>query len=658
MLTSVGNIFTAGIKVKFCIQIIFLQKRILYIILHHLSKYFFAFDLQNYARLTPVYLAQMFELEDHNPKTWAFLQANFSVNKSKVPFSATGVDHALEQENRAMKVMGGIKGIGNKASTMEKHFLDLPETNNIIDCFNEQFGFQRNVRDEHYQLTGGTNYRVINNATRLMDVFTTHKVNFDNDHNVYNILTKAILPEKSADQFLKIEEEGEKLLNDFINERLCGTKSIWEPIKRRKLPTFKENYVTSKVKLADKVITLKEERRLLTRFVMASRERPEVDLPKYLGQYEFSVVPRSMFNSDGIMRIASDKSAIMHEIEKIIGNENVINLPEDSEIERTIMFDGMGLVNRIKKSDNIKTCKDFADVFVKRIMHESRSFQQVNLIFDRYMTSSLKSRTRDKRTKGVATRYKIADDTNIEHVSLKSLLSHVETKRELTEYLGEKVVIACEEIQKRYIVVYETTCKTNTPIEPALYTHEQEEADTLMILYGIEVAHMNPFQELIVCSPDTDVLLLLIFFYQELCTHTIFRTGSGNRIRDINIGLVYEMLGEEKCKALLGFHCFTGCDQTAKFYGKSKLSCWKTFLNSPSQVITAFNELGDGAIVSTSVRNGLTLYLLDLYNKSRPDTSLIFQSYVGTSTPKIKLSLSNFPRHLQHSNSKSSAVII
>ena len=246
-----------------------------------------------------------------------------------------------------------------------------------------------------------------------MDVLTTHKVNFDNDHNVYNILTKAILPEKSAVQFLKIEE-GEKLLNDFINERLCGTTSIWEPIKRRKLPTFKENSVTSKVKFADKVITLKEERRLLTRFVMASRERPEVDLSKYLGQYEISVVPRSMFNSDGIVRIASDKSAIMHEIEKIIGNKNVINLQEDSEIERTIMFDGMGLVNRIKKSDNIKACKDFADVFVQRIMHESRSIQQVNLIFDHYMTSSLKSRTRDKkRTKGVATRYKIADDTNM-----------------------------------------------------------------------------------------------------------------------------------------------------------------------------------------------------------------------------------------------------
>ena len=31
--------------------------------LHELSKYSFAYDMQNYARLTPVYLAQMFSLK-------------------------------------------------------------------------------------------------------------------------------------------------------------------------------------------------------------------------------------------------------------------------------------------------------------------------------------------------------------------------------------------------------------------------------------------------------------------------------------------------------------------------------------------------------------------------------------------------------------------
>ena len=37
----------------------------------------------------------------------------FSVNKSDVPFWAIGADHALEQENRAVKGLGGIKRIAN-----------------------------------------------------------------------------------------------------------------------------------------------------------------------------------------------------------------------------------------------------------------------------------------------------------------------------------------------------------------------------------------------------------------------------------------------------------------------------------------------------------------------------------------------------------------
>ena len=37
----------------------------------------------------------------------------FSVNKSNVLFSAIGADNSLDQENRAVKILGGIKGIAN-----------------------------------------------------------------------------------------------------------------------------------------------------------------------------------------------------------------------------------------------------------------------------------------------------------------------------------------------------------------------------------------------------------------------------------------------------------------------------------------------------------------------------------------------------------------
>ena len=46
--------------------------------LHNLCKYFFGYDQINYARLTPVYLAQMFSLGETDPITWSmFEDGNF-----------------------------------------------------------------------------------------------------------------------------------------------------------------------------------------------------------------------------------------------------------------------------------------------------------------------------------------------------------------------------------------------------------------------------------------------------------------------------------------------------------------------------------------------------------------------------------------------------
>ena len=74
----------------------------------------------------------------------------------------------------------------------------------------------------------------------------------------------------------------------------------------------------------------------------------------------------------------------------------------------------------------------------------------------------------------------------------KTFLSHAETKKELTAYLSHK-------LRKEYVVVYDTVCKSNKFLPPTLYHHDQGEADTLLILYGIDVVENEPFRELIVC---------------------------------------------------------------------------------------------------------------------------------------------------------------
>ena len=119
--------------------------------LHELVKYFFAYDMKNYARLTPVYLAQMFALKDNDKETW-----DFSVNKSCVPFSAIGGDHAIERENRSFKVLGGIK--------------------------------MSSKRDEHHGLTGSKNQRITENVKKLSTVFDAHNTNFEEFECVYNTI--------------------------------------------------------------------------------------------------------------------------------------------------------------------------------------------------------------------------------------------------------------------------------------------------------------------------------------------------------------------------------------------------------------------------------------------------------------------------------------
>ena len=68
-----------------------------------------------------------------------------------------------------------------------------------------------------------------------------------------------------------------------------------------------------------------------------------------------------------------------------------------------------------------------------------------------------------------------------------------------------------------------------------MMTHDHEEADTLLLLHAADVSARNPFTELHIYSPDTDVFLLIIHKYPILCENTAFKAGSGKQARTIPI---------------------------------------------------------------------------------------------------------------------------
>ena len=92
----------------------------------------------------------------------------------------------------------------------------------------------------------------------------------------------------------------------------------------------------------------------------------------------------------------------------------------------------MAVVNRITKTKDLKTWKDFSDKFVQLILKESANFDEVRLIFDRYIDGSLKERTRDKRTSGRSIKYKVNDSINEELEAFQTLGSSNALPSEIT----------------------------------------------------------------------------------------------------------------------------------------------------------------------------------------------------------------------------------
>ena len=397
-------------------------------------------------------------------------------------------------------------------------------------------------------------------------------------------------------------------------------------MSKKKLGTFKSANAMAEIRIGDNVVKIKEERGLLQRFIVISRSRPELDLKECIGTYEFGVVPRSLFASDGSLLLAYDKASVLHHLEKLDTTQHVqadrngttgSEVSDDQAMQvsshKVIIIDGMAVVNSVTKTEQMKTCQNFADAFLQIICNMAAQFDEVRLVFDRYIKTSLKEQMRTKRTKGKSTYYHVKDNTLIQNISLKDFLSDIRTKGELTEYLADKVVRHSKSSNnrlKKLMVTSGTQTKGNVDIPCSLLTHSQEEADTLLVLHALNVPNDA---QLVVSSLDTDVLLLLVYMYPSLPISTTFLTGKGRLKRNIIVQSIYNNLGQKRASALLGFHALTGSDMSGKFAGRTKDSCFKAFMSCDDEILDALAMLGSDNDLPTDAWSQLERFVCILY---------------------------------------------
>ena len=209
------------------------------------------------------------DLQTNDKTSWLYLENNYSILKSPIPLVGIGSDHAMEQENKKMKILGGIVGLTQKPATLNRFCLASPIISSLSTEFAEINNINKQIEKQHHELTGSTNERIHGNVRKLLDTMRSFSITFSESTSVYNIVSKAVLPDAVANHLLNHQTIGPDLYNEFILKRMQGSLSIWAPMKKRGLKTFKTQIKIIKSKVAGKLVQMKGEKNLMARFLFS-----------------------------------------------------------------------------------------------------------------------------------------------------------------------------------------------------------------------------------------------------------------------------------------------------------------------------------------------------------------------------------------------------
>lgn len=123
-------------------------------------------------------------------------------------------------------------------------------------------------------------------------------------------------------------------------------------------------------------------------------------------------------------------------------------------------------------------------------------------------------------------------------------------------------------------------------------------------------------------ASDTDILIILLGNIYKLETLEIYFSTVGSKyniMKIINCNELAKTLGDLVCRALPGFHAYTGTDYTACFYKKGKVKPFKELLNNNEiqevfANLNTMNELNNFKNMETLQKYTCKLYGINCNN--------------------------------------------
>lgn len=530
-----------------------------------LIPYFFANNNVNYARWLSIHYRDMMTLEKKHPEVaQEFQNGKFIVHKTSRQFSGMAIDQAHEQANAVVKGDGGAIGLTENAQALRRWMIAGPEVSQFVAQYETACGAKMGIELTRHH---GETQRAQNAFLEKVEKFSKSMQDMGNpfqedNQDLRTLDTNDIAHHTAAELVSAHLEKGKGYFKEFIKGFELEESTFYDPIKKNRVDFFRQVPLSVK---SSKQNVLKADCHLFSKLFISCQNR-ECDLSEFF-RHENQSHPAAL--SDGGKLHSCQKSHLTSIL------ENLVTIPENEPDANTVIIDGAALIHSLPPRIS-KTFEEYAKFDVlPTIRAYSTKYKRTDIVFDVYRQSSLKAETRSKRGRGG--RRRVTKDGKIP-LNWRNFLRESDNKVELFNFLADH--IAQVSSQNVVIVTKEEDAISNHAINlTGVAPCSHEESDTRLFVHARDATEAGS-KVIMVKANDTDVLVIAVSVMpalKELGLQQLWLAfGQGQSLRWIPVHELCCSLAE-KCRGILFFHAFTGCDIVSAFRGKGKRSAWQTW---------------------------------------------------------------------------------
>ena len=413
---------------------------------------------------------------------------------------------------------------------------------------------------------------------------------------------------------------GEEAAKEFWSKRLQSREiDFFSPIKRLNLKHHFEASQSPSSRQPGRTSAVAADRGLFGRLLVMAQSRT-FDL-KLLFEHELGRIPWSLGNANGTL-VSTAKSKLLQAIEK-----NVQPL-SDVPVDAAVMVDAMALLQAFSKVP--KTFGELSQQVFSQLMSYVRTDRagRIDFVADQYHSDSIKTFERARRGDRIepllvsvqredqpTPRHwkRFMSDGRNKSSLIRFFKHHWSTSSAFVPALGmsRELFITVDDACFRLYAEPTSSHLCSQQVDVLCCSHE--EADTRLILHANH-AISEGFEAAVIRSPDTDVAVIALGLSHSVAGRLIFRTGTQQRTRFIDLTALGVHYGPDVSSSIIGMHAFTGCDSTSAFCGKGKTKALNLITSNPS-LAAAMRQLGTAISPPENLLPACEEFVCALYGK-------------------------------------------